>query len=303
MEILGASVKPAISASRCCRNPRPEGALRRCGFSSRNQSLEPHAHADASPRHLGSSPSPSTLRCCWPSSASPPEAPRSTRAPARHVRRRAGHRAPGSGQVRRSQGEDRDGGHSARAPVEQPEEEKEVEPDLTNVVTSTEAQHEEQVVTEDPKPVEDAPVEAVPVQEQAPQVATLIEQSSGLAQQGGDTTQRRAYLGTLSKSIERAKVNPRSRQAGTVMVRFTVGPDGEPDLTRRREELRLHGARRGGHCRARPRRALPADAPERRQGADRGERPLRVRHPLIAESIEPASGVFTPERTRASGRA
>ena len=70
------------------------------------------------------------------------------------------------------------------------------------------------------------PVEPVPVQEQAPQVATLIEQSSGQAQQGGDTTQRRAYLGTLSKSIERAKVNPRSRQAGTVMVRFTVGPDG-----------------------------------------------------------------------------
>ena len=64
------------------------------------------------------------------------------------------------------------------------------------------------------------------MQEQAPQVATLLEQSSGQAQQGGDTTQRRAYLGTLSKSIERAKVNPRSRQAGTVMVRFTVGPDG-----------------------------------------------------------------------------
>jgi protein TonB len=111
-------------------------------------------------------------------------------------------------------------------PVEQPKEVKEVEPDLNNVVTSTEAQHEEQVVKEDPKPIEDKPVEPVPVQEQAPQVATLIEQSSGQAQQGGDTTQRRAYLGTLSKSIERAKVNPRSRQAGTVMVRFTVGPDG-----------------------------------------------------------------------------
>jgi periplasmic protein TonB len=111
-------------------------------------------------------------------------------------------------------------------PVEQPKEVKEVEPDLNNVVTSTEAQHEEQVVKEDPKPIEDKPVQPVPVQEQAPQVATLLEQSSGQAQQGGDTTQRRAYLGTLSKSIERAKVNPRSRQAGTVMVRFTVGPDG-----------------------------------------------------------------------------
>jgi periplasmic protein TonB len=111
-------------------------------------------------------------------------------------------------------------------PVETPREVKEVEPELNNVVTSTEATNEEQVVKEDPKPVEDKPIEPVPVQEQAPQVATLVEQSSGQAKQGGDTTQRRAYLGTLSKSIERAKVNPRSRMAGTVMVHFTVGPDG-----------------------------------------------------------------------------
>ncbi len=111
-------------------------------------------------------------------------------------------------------------------PVETPREVKEIEPELNNVVTSTEAAHEEQVAAEDPKPIEDKPIEPVPVQEQAPQVATLIEQSSGQAQEGGDTTQRRAYLGTLSKSIERAKVNPRSRLAGTVMVRFTVGPDG-----------------------------------------------------------------------------
>ncbi len=115
---------------------------------------------------------------------------------------------------------------AAVQPVEQPREVKEIDPELNDVVTSSVADHEEQVVKEDPKPVEDKPIEPVPVQEQAPQVATLIEQSSGQAQQGGDTTQRRAYLGTLSKSIERAKVNPRSRNAGTVMVRFTVGPDG-----------------------------------------------------------------------------
>ncbi len=111
-------------------------------------------------------------------------------------------------------------------PVEQPKEVKEIEPELNNVVTATEAEHEAQVFKEDPKPVEDKPIVPVPVQEQAPQVATLLEQSSGQAKEGGDTTQRRAYLGTLSKSIERAKVNPRSRLAGTVMVRFTVGPDG-----------------------------------------------------------------------------
>ena len=112
-------------------------------------------------------------------------------------------------------------------PIEQPKEVKEVEPDLNNVVTSTDSEHEADVVKEDPKLIEDKPIVPVPVQEQAPQVATLVEQSSGQAKEGGDTTQRRAYLGTLSKSIERAKVNPRSRLAGTVMVRFKVGTDGQ----------------------------------------------------------------------------
>jgi protein TonB len=65
------------------------------------------------------------------------------------------------------------------------------------------------------------------VAEQAPQVATLIEQSSGAAQTGGDATKRRAYLGQVRKTLERSKVNPRSVHAGTVLVRFTVGPQGE----------------------------------------------------------------------------
>ena len=47
------------------------------------------------------------------------------------------------------------------------------------------------VMTEEPKPVEEEHPTEVPVKEQAPQVATLIEQSSGAAQEGGDTTQRR----------------------------------------------------------------------------------------------------------------
>lgn len=112
-------------------------------------------------------------------------------------------------------------------PTEEPTPVKEIEPELTNVVTSKEATHEEQVVPDEPKPIEEEKPVAVPVQEQAPQVATLIEQSSGQAQEGGDTTVRMAYLGTLRKTLERSKVNPRSRESGTVMIRFTVGPTGE----------------------------------------------------------------------------
>jgi len=112
-------------------------------------------------------------------------------------------------------------------PKTEPRVVEEIEPELTNVVTASESSHEEQVVTEEPKPIEEEKPVAVPVEQQAPQVATLIEQSSGAEQLGGDATLRRAYLGRLSKSLERHKVNPRSRLTGTVLVRFTVGPTGQ----------------------------------------------------------------------------
>lgn len=111
--------------------------------------------------------------------------------------------------------------------TEVPDVVEEIKPDLNNAITSTESTHVEQVTAEEPKPIEEEKPVAVPVEEQAPQVATLIEQSSGQAQEGGDTTQRRAYLGQVRKTLERAKVNPRSVHSGTVLVRFTVGPKGE----------------------------------------------------------------------------
>src|SRR6185295_19677555 len=102
-----------------------------------------------------------------------------------------------------------------------PEPVKEIEPELTDVVTATESKHEEQVVAEDPKPIEEEKPMEMSVKEQAPQVATLIEQSSGTAQEGGDTTERRAYLGQVRKTLERSKVNPRSTISGMVVTRST----------------------------------------------------------------------------------
>jgi protein TonB len=112
-------------------------------------------------------------------------------------------------------------------PTARPKPIEEIEPELTEVVTSTQSTIEEQVVPDEPKPIEEEKPIAVPMEEQAPQIATLIEQSSGAAQEGGDTTVRLAYLGTLRKTLERSKVNPRSRLSGTVLIRFTVGPSGE----------------------------------------------------------------------------
>ena len=111
--------------------------------------------------------------------------------------------------------------------AEVPQPVEEIKPELTDVVTSTEGKHEEQVMSEEPKPVEEERPQEVPVEEQAPQVATLIEQSSGAAQEGGDTTERLAYLGQVRKTLERSKVNPRSTMSGTVLLKFTVGPKGE----------------------------------------------------------------------------
>jgi periplasmic protein TonB len=104
---------------------------------------------------------------------------------------------------------------------------KEIDPDLTDVVTSTESTNEEQVVKEEPKPIEEEKPVAVPTEQQAPQVATLIEKSSGAAQEGGNSTKLLAYHGMVSKALERNKVNPRTRIAGTVLLKFTVGPAGE----------------------------------------------------------------------------
>jgi protein TonB len=111
--------------------------------------------------------------------------------------------------------------------AEVPQPVEEIKPELTDVVTSTEGKYEERVVTEEPKRVDEERPQEVPVKEQAPQVATLIEQSSGAAQEGGDTTQRLAYLGQVRKTLERSKVNPRSTKSGTVLIKFTVGPKGD----------------------------------------------------------------------------
>jgi protein TonB len=112
-------------------------------------------------------------------------------------------------------------------PTVEPKPIEEIEPEVAEVITSTQSPNEEEVAREEPKPVEEKKPIAVPVKEQAPQVATLMEKSSGAEQHGGDATLRMAYLGKLSKTLERSKVNPRSRRSGTVLIRFTVGPTGE----------------------------------------------------------------------------
>lgn len=106
---------------------------------------------------------------------------------------------------------------------------QEIKPDeLTDVITSKGVDAEPTVVAAEPQPVQ--PVPPPPVQMAAlalpEQTAVDTHASSGKAKAGGDPTLQRKYLGSLSKSLEKRKVFPKSHETGTVWVRFTVSPSG-----------------------------------------------------------------------------
>lgn len=118
---------------------------------------------------------------------------------------------------------------AAEAPPPVPE----VKPldELRDVVTSDASTVEDNIVKADEPPPETPPPpkpEVVQVQEQPQQVAVVTEQSSGEEKRGSvNSTARSQYLGKLRDVLERAKINPRSRLAGTVWVKFKIGAAGE----------------------------------------------------------------------------
>lgn len=107
---------------------------------------------------------------------------------------------------------------------------EEVKPDeLRDVIASDASKVELEVVKseEPPQPDPPPPPETVQVRSQPQQIAIVTEQSSGEAQTGGDAKAFGLYLGQVNDRVQRAKVNPRSAVAGTVIVRFTIGLDGQ----------------------------------------------------------------------------
>lgn len=107
---------------------------------------------------------------------------------------------------------------------------EEVKPDeLRDVIASEESTVEQQVVkTDEPPPIkEPPPPEAVKAQSQPEQVAVVTQQSSGEAQSGGNAKMLGLYLGQINDHVQRAKVNPRSSVAGTVIVRYIIDVDGK----------------------------------------------------------------------------
>jgi len=99
------------------------------------------------------------------------------------------------------------------------------EPELTDVVTSSEATTEAPMEIAEPKPVE----EETPVEMTAEAVAPMVaaeQENVGSKMSGADITARRLYMGEVAKKLQRSKVNPRSTQSGTVLLRFSVDQQG-----------------------------------------------------------------------------
>lgn len=107
------------------------------------------------------------------------------------------------------------------------EEVKPLEEDTQHVIGSEFGPEQEQVVREpEPEEVQEAKPEQIAAIEQT-EIAIDEQRASGAKQTGGSTTALSAYKGRLFSHISSRKVNPRSRLSGTVVVRFTVGPEGE----------------------------------------------------------------------------
>lgn len=76
-------------------------------------------------------------------------------------------------------------------------------------------------------PQEDSRPNVPSTREQAPQVATRVEQTEGPEQNVGNTSPRVAYLSEVQKALERSKVNSDTWLSGTVLIGFTISPSGQ----------------------------------------------------------------------------
>ncbi len=97
----------------------------------------------------------------------------------------------------------------------------------TEVITSEGGPEQEELPEIKPEPVVEPVPEQIATLEQVEQLAVEEKRAAGAVQAGGIATAQSAYLGKLRSHLERRKVNPRSRQVGTAIVRFTVGAEGQ----------------------------------------------------------------------------
>lgn len=107
------------------------------------------------------------------------------------------------------------------------EEVKPIEEDAQAVISSEQGPDQEKVVDEIEEVVKEPPKEQFAAIQQTELAVEEQKAREEVAKTGGNTTAISAYRGRLFSHISKKKVNPRSKFAGTAVVRFTVGPGGE----------------------------------------------------------------------------
>jgi periplasmic protein TonB len=112
----------------------------------------------------------------------------------------------------------------ARPAVEEVKETEKVEE--TKIITS-ETGPEQEVEEVKPEPVKEPTPPQVATLEQEAQVAVEEKRATSLVQSGGEATSHSLYLGKLRTHLEKRKINPRTRQVGTAIVRFSVDASGQ----------------------------------------------------------------------------
>jgi protein TonB len=109
---------------------------------------------------------------------------------------------------------------------------KEKKPDeLRDVIPSTESPVEQEVVkTDEPPPPPDTPPpppETARTINQPAQVAVVEAVQSSGQSAGGNAKAFGRYMNQINERVQKAKRNPLAREAGTVVLRYTVGLDGQ----------------------------------------------------------------------------
>lgn len=139
------------------------------------------------------------------------------------------------------------------------------EEDVQHVIGSESGPEQDRVVLEEkPEELQEIKPEEQQVAVVEPtEIAVEEQKEMGERKTGGDVTAMSAYRGRLFAHISKKKVNPRSRLAGTVVVRFTVGPQGElisREIATSSGSKMLDDAAVASVERAAPFPALPSDA-------------------------------------------
>ncbi|WP_296203650.1 energy transducer TonB [uncultured Hyphomicrobium sp.] len=108
------------------------------------------------------------------------------------------------------------------------EEVKPVEEDVPHVIGSEAGPEQDKIVLEEkPEDIPEVKEEPKVAVAQPTEIAVDEQKETGEKKSGGSVTAMSAYRGRLFAHISKKKVNPRSKIAGTVVVRFKVGPQGE----------------------------------------------------------------------------